>query len=203
MEKLVSTSIVVSFAIAIAASVSCSFFSSESLVGAQSNNPVTVPTPSPTESEVSPLSSNDLATLKKYAEAYEPKSGREVIPSPPIPNDRISEIIAKASKSNSRDHEAFIILIFLRLSRFQIEHFRQRYELGRDNPLTREFYRLIGENDYARREIMLAYLADNYVEKNPELLNYPLIDAEMQRIDMAGKKIENELNRIRRTSTVR
>jgi hypothetical protein len=85
------------------------------------------------------------------------------------------------------------VLTILRLSRFQIENFKQRYELGRDNPLTQEFFRIIGKNDYKSAEFLPSYLADNYVEKNPKLLKYPLIEKEMRRIEKAGEKINKEL----------
>jgi hypothetical protein len=116
-----------------------------------------------------------------------------VIPSPPVPDQEISQIIEKAANSTSREHEKFVVLIFLRLSRFQIENFKQRYELGRSNSLTKEFYRLIGRSDFERAEINPAYLADNHVEANPDLLKYRLIDAEMKRIAKAGKRIEKDL----------
>ena len=159
-------------------------------------NSVELPTPSPSSVEASNLTAADLSTLQKYAEGYQPKSGREVIPSPPVPDEKITQIIAKAAETRSRDHEKFVVLIFLRLSRFQIENFKQRYELGRSNPLTKEFYRLIGRDDYERAETMLAYLADDYVDRNPDLLEYKLIEAEMRRIDKAGDRIKNELIKI-------
>jgi hypothetical protein len=139
-----------------------------------------------------PVESTDFAPLKRFAESYEPKSGREVIPSPPVLDPKLSELIANASKTESRAHEPYVILIFLKLSRFNIEHFKQSYELGRENPLTKEFYRLIGETDYEKAELMASYLADNYVDKHPELLEYAPIKAEMQRIEKAGEKIKRE-----------
>ncbi len=131
-----------------------------------------------------------FAPLKRFAESYEPKSGREVIPSPPVLDPKLSELIANASKTESRAHETYVLLIFLKLSRFNIEHFKQSYELGRENPLTKEFYRIIGETNYEKAELMPSYLSDNYVEKHPELLEYAPIKAEMQRIEKAGEKIK-------------
>lgn len=155
---------------------------------------IMIPSPTPETLKPTTVDPADLAIIKKFAESYEPKSGREVIPSPPLPSEKVAKIIADLANGKSREHEKFIILIFLRLSRFQIEHFRQRYELGRDNPLTREFYRLIGETNYKHAEIMPAYLADNYVEEHPELLEYRLIDTEMKRIEKAGQKIQRDLD---------
>jgi hypothetical protein len=147
---------------------------------------------SATKSQPTSMDSTVLAPLKRFAESYEPKSGREVIPSPPVLDPKLSELIANASKTESRAHEPYVLLIFLKLSRFNIEHFKQSYELGRENPLTKEFYRIIGETNYEKAELMPSYLSDNYVEKHPELLEYAPIKAEMQRIEKAGEKIKPE-----------
>lgn len=127
----------------------------------------------------------DLGTIRKFAESYEPKSGREVIPSPPEANENVLRILSDLAASRSREHEKYIILIFLRVSRFQIEHFKQHYELGRDNPLTKEFYRLIGRDGYHNAEFNPSYLADQYVREHLELWDYPLIAAEQKRIRKA------------------
>jgi hypothetical protein len=184
-----SKGIVFSLGIAFAAATGCSRLSVEDT---HNLNSVNVAAPAV---ERLKLSSADLSKLQKYAEAYEPKSGRVVIPEPPIPNEEISQIISKAADADTWEHEKFVVLIFLRLSRFQIENFKQTYELGRTNPLTKEFYRLIGRSDYEKAEIMPAYLADTYVEENPHLRDYRLIDAEMKRIAKAGQSIKQELDR--------
>ena len=173
--------------------MACTTSTSNNVVNKPTDNVAIVQPSSTGDTIIKELRDDELKALQRFAEDYEPRSGREVIPSPPEPNAQLSEIIAKAQKSGSRVHEKFIILIFLRLSRFQIEHFRQRYELGRENPLTQEFYRLIGRNDYARAEINLTYLADDYVDKHPELLSYAPIKAEMRRIEAAGSKLKQEL----------
>lgn len=154
----------------------------------------TVESPTP---KVSILSSDEIRELREYAESFEPRSGREVIPSPPVLPEKISTIIAKAASANSREHEKFVLLVFVRISRFQIENFRQRYELGRTNLLTKEFYRLVGRKDFKAREANLAYLADIYIEEYPELRQYALIDAEMQRITKMGERIESDLNKLK------
>lgn len=141
------------------------------------------------------MSSSDFAPLKQFAESYEPRSGSEVIPSPPVLDSRLSNLIGSAAKSESRAHEEYVLLIFLKLYRFHIEQFKQSYELGRDNPLTKEFYRLIGESNYERAERMSSSLAENYVKKRPELLDYAPVKAEMQRIEKAAAKIEREAAR--------
>jgi len=132
--------------------------------------------------------SSDLAIISQYAETYEPRSGREVIPSPPVLDDDLLAAITRLAQSDTREHEKYVVLIFLRLSQFHIEHFKQGYEIGRENPLTREFYRLVGVEDYIRPEILTADLANDYVEEHPKLLEYPPIAVEMKRIDKARKK---------------
>ena len=150
---------------------------------------------SPTQTvQPTPANPADLEMIRKFAESYEPKSGHVVIPDPPNLNEKLLKVIAEFSATGCREHEKFIILIFLRLSRFQIEHFKQRYELGRENPLTKEFYRLIDKTNYEKAEIVPAYLADYYVEEHQDLLAYPLIGAEMRRIEKAGQKIQKELD---------
>ncbi len=181
--------IVLTLGIAFAAATGCSRVSLED---ANNLNSAHVAEPMVEPSKLSPA---DLSKLQKYAEAYQPKSGRVVIPEVPVPNEEISQIISKAADAGTREHEKFVVLIFLRLSRFQIENFRQRYELGRTNPLTKEFYRLVGQNDYERAEMMSVYLADDYIDKNPHLRDYKLIDAEMKRIAKAGERIKQELDR--------
>jgi hypothetical protein len=168
----------------------CSTISPNGAGNARNQSVLTAPAPKPTNLNQENLQPDELAVLQKYAEAYEPKSGREVIPSPPSPDSQISKILTKAGRSNSRDHEKFIVLIILRLSRFQIENFKKTYELGRENPMAREFYRLIGHIDFERAERMPASLADDYVEKNPQLLTYEPIMSEMRRIDAAASKIK-------------
>jgi hypothetical protein len=151
----------------------------------------------PVKRQVAQANPADVLILKRYAENYEPKSTKlQVIPSPPVPNEKVLQAISNLANTQSREHEKYIMLIFLRLSRFQIEHFKQRYELGRDELLTKEFFRLIGEADYQKAEIMPAYLVDNYVEKNTELLKYSLIEKEMARIEKGGEKIKKELAQI-------
>jgi hypothetical protein len=195
MTKLAIKTWLGSLAIALVALAGCSNLSSGEGLERQSSNSQALVVSTPEPRLPTAVSTDDLDLLKRFAEEYEPKSGREVIPSPPVLNQKLSEIIARAANSDSREHEKYVVLIFLKLSRFQIEHFKQRYELGRDNPLTKEFYRLIGENNYEKAEIMLAYLADNYVEKNPPLLEYAPIKTEMRRIDKAGERIEQDLRK--------
>ena len=156
-------------------------------------SPNLLPTPNRTPSPQP--NAQDIAILKNFAENYEPRSTRaSVIPSPPLLNQLTTQALTNLEATGSHEHERFIILIFLRISRFQIEHFKQRYELGRTNPLTQEFYRVIGENDYIHKEIMLAYLADDYVGNHPGLLDDKLIKREMERIAKAGEKIKKELD---------
>ncbi len=141
-----------------------------------------------------PANPDDLEMIRKFAESYEPKSGRVVIPEVPELNEKLLKVLFDLAASGSREHEKYIILIFLRLSRFHNEHFHQSYELGRENPLTIEFYRLIGETNYKKAEYMGSGLADGYVKTHQELLDYPLIKTEWNRIDNAKDKIQRFLD---------
>jgi len=159
--------------------------------------PLTQPNtlPTPDKSPSPQPNAQDIAILKNFAEKYEPRSTQaSVIPSPPLLNQITAQAVTNLAATGSREYEKYIVLIFLRISWFQIEHFKQRYELGGTNPLTQEFYKLIGENDYIHKEIMSAYLADDYVQKHPELLEDKLIKREMERIAKAGEKIKKELD---------
>src|SRR5262245_8761194 len=100
---------------------------------------VDLSTASPTESvKPTPPNPADLEAIQRFAESYEPKSGRTVVPDPPELDEKLLKILSGFSASGTREHEKYIILIFLRLSRFQRDHFKQGYELGRTNPLTLE-----------------------------------------------------------------
>lgn len=139
-------------------------------------------------------SSSEIAAIRKFAEAYEPRSsGRQIIPSPPTPPNDVSTAIDHLASVQSREHEKYIILIFLKIERFHIEHFKQGYELGREGLLTQEFYRLIGKANYKDAEAMLSGLASGYVDQHSELRDYSPVAKEMDRIAKAGKRIAEEL----------
>jgi len=173
-----------------ALAVSCSSSASESNatlpVKNLSEHEVVAPTPVPTQNGV--LTEGELRKLKVFAESYQPRSGREAIPSPPILNDDLALILAKAADSNSREHEKYLVLIYLRLYRFHLENFKQSYDLGRTNPLTKEFYRLVGKNDFETAEFNPSYLAAKYVEANPELMTFKLIDGIWKKIKSPFRK---------------
>src|SRR5690242_3540605 len=100
--------------------------------------PVNFSTASPTETvKATPANPADLEAIRKFAESYQPKSGRVVIPEVPELDDKLLKILSGFSASGSREHEKYIILIFLRISNFHRDHFKQSYELGRTNPLMR------------------------------------------------------------------
>ncbi len=132
------------------------------------------------------VSETEPILLKSFATSYEPKSGKEgVIPFAPQLNSDIKMEISRFAKSGTRKHEKFVVLIFLKLYRFHLENFNQSYELGRENELTKEFYRLIGRSDYERAELMSSYLAYKYAVSNPGLLEYSEIKREIDRIEKA------------------
>ena len=185
--------------LAVGIAANCSSVSHETIanVPAKPANLHETPSPTPAPAQASVLDADEITSLKKFAESYQPKRGREVIPSPPVPSERISQIIAKAANANSREHEKYVVLIFIRIWRFHLENFRKGYELGRTNPLTREFYRLIGRNDFETREANHASLAEEYVERKPELRQYASIDAEMRRIARMGERIKSDLEKLK------
>ncbi len=176
----------------VVSSVSCSQNSPTELLETQPSLPTIEKTHEKLElAKASPI---DIDIVKKYAETYEPKPAKgTVIPSPPEPSEKVLQVISNLKNSDSKEYEKYIVLIFLRLYRFHIENFKQSYELGRENPLTKEFFRIIKSKDFEKAELMPSYLAENYVEENVELLKYDLIEKEMKRIKKADEKIKKEL----------
>lgn len=134
--------------------------------------------------------SEDVEILKRLAEMYEPKStNQQVIPSPPRLNEKTSLALKSLAADQSRLHEKYIVLIFIRLYRFHLEHFQQSYDLREDpeNALTQEFHRLLGSPRY---EVLLSQIAEDWVKKTPELLKYSPVKKEMVRIQKAHSKID-------------
>ena len=148
----------------------------------------------------SPINPADLEVVKRFAESYEPKSTKnEVIPPPPCPNEKVVRALKALAESQTREHEKYIVLMFLRLYRFYIEHFQQSYNLESipDNPLTLEFFRL-AKLDYQKDEDEQSSVAADWVDRNPQLLDYALIKKEMIRIDKASKRNKKEFEKAER-----
>lgn len=151
------------------------------------------PEKAPEKLSSAPANPADVAVIKKYAESYEPRYTRDgVSPSAPVPDEKVLRAIANLANAQSREHEKYVILIFLRFSRFEYEHFHQHYDLGRDGLLLLEFYRLIGRANYQKVEINLSSLVDDYIGAHPELLKYHLIKKEWSRCD----KVDEEIDRM-------
>ena len=132
--------------------------------------------------KVADATAEALITFSKFAENYEPQSSKkETVPSTPEPDEKLAKALEELSQSPTREHEKYIILIFLKLERFQTEHFKQTYEIG-GNQLAKEFYRLTGIDYKPGDEPRFTYEAENWVEKHPELLEYKPIADEMNRI---------------------
>src|SRR5215203_1271350 len=105
-----------------------------------------------------------LDAIRKFAEKYEPRSSdAQTIPSAPEPNEKLSKALDDVSRTQTREHEKYIVLIFLKLDRFQIEHFKQRYEIG-NGQLAKEFYLLIGDDPKPGGEPRLTYEAETWIE---------------------------------------
>lgn len=149
MKKLVYPVIIVVLTIAVAATVTSLFFLEQNSSNRLAKTEVR-PLPQTFEATPEKLQSaqtnlTDVAILKEYAESYEPKSTeKQVIASPPVPNEKVLQTVSNLANTQSREHEKYVVLIFLRLYRFHIENFKQSYELGRDDLLTKEFFRLVG-----------------------------------------------------------
>ena len=62
---------------------------------------VSITIPAPTVGAI-PVVPEDLATIQKFAESYEPRSGREVIPSPPEANEKVLKLLSDFAASGSR-----------------------------------------------------------------------------------------------------
>lgn len=176
--------------------VSCSHNSSAEFTETEVQTLLPTSEKTPEKSQVVKTNPNDIAVVKEYAEDYEPKfTEQAVIPSPPEPNEKVLQAISNLRNNGNQEYEKYIMLIYLRLYRFHVENFRQSYELGRDNPLTKEFFEIIKSNDYQKAEMIPSSLAKNCVEENPELLKYGLIEKEMKRIKKAEEKIQKDLER--------
>ncbi len=198
MKKLFHLNVIVLLTLVVAVITISAFFLSQNslseLAKTDSTSLLKISETTPEKLPSAQTNSTDVYIFRDYAESYEPKSTkRQAIPYPPALEGKVSQAISNLANSQSREHEKYVVLVFLRLYRFHIENFKQSYELGRDNPLTKEFFRLAGEDNYQKAEFMPSYLASNYVEKNPELLKYPLIEKEMKRIEKAGEEIKKEL----------
>ena len=161
----------------------------------------------------SPAAPDHVAVIKDYAEKYQPKVRREKDEKgieyevPPFafteqPEQRILEAVNALAASQSRDHEKYIVLIFLRHYRAQVELARQSYELREvsnsygepKNPLLKEFLRLLNVNP-KEREFLSSGEAHTWVVNHPELMNYAPIKEEVERIDKAYKGIDAELEK--------
>ena len=136
--------------------------------------------------------SEDVEILRRFAEMYEPKStNQQVIPSPPVLKEKTLHALNALVADKERIHEKYIVLIFIRLYRFHLEHFNQSYDLAEDpeNALTQEFRRLLGS---PRHEVLLSQVAEDWVKRTPELLKYSPIKKEMVRIEKAHRRINTQ-----------
>lgn len=130
----------------------------------------------------------DLAVLKRFAERYVPWPGIFVSPLPPFLKGRTLRALQSLIQSGTREHEKYVVLIVLRVCRFEVENFAMTSDLNdgpEKNPLTEEFFRLM---NYQHAELDQSYLAEEWVKKNPRLREYQPIQNEMLRIERAWKK---------------
>ena len=140
------------------------------------------------EPKVVPANPADLAVLRRFAERYEPWPGVFVSPLPPFLKGRTLQALQSLIQSGTREHEKYVVLMVLRVYRFQVEDCGMTFDLNdgpEKNPLTEEFFRLM---NYQHAELDQSYLAEKWVKKNPRLREYRPIQNEMLRIDRAWKK---------------
>lgn len=154
-----------------------------------------------------------IAVIKDYAEKFQPKITKEKddegseYEAPPFafteqPEQCVLEAVNALAASQSHEHEKYIVLIFLRHYRAQVELARQSYELREvsdssgepKNPLLKEFLRLLNINPKGR-EFISSETAYAWVVNHPELLKYPPIRTEMERIDKAYENTDEELEK--------
>ena len=151
--------------------------------------------------------STELVIIKNYAESYEPEVRLETDKElrkyqvPPFsfvsqPDNKVLDTISSLNASGRRDHEKYIILIFLRHYRAQLNLASQSYELrARDeftekpkNLLLKEFLRLIDLKPEGR-EFISSSEAAAWVATHPSLKEYPPIAVEVKRIENAEKEL--------------
>lgn len=145
----------------------------------------------------------EVATVKEYAESYQPQirkekdeDGSEILIPPSAFNDmpdaNTLAAIDRLASVGSRAHEKYILLIFLRHHRAQIEMAHQSYELQPNNPLVKELCRLI-DCFPPDAEGMFSGVEYSWVKRHPGFQQYEPIRAEVKRIEAAEKQIEENL----------
>ncbi len=131
-----------------------------------------------------------LIDLQYFAESYEPASQENaVIPMPPVPPLGVESALEYMKNTNSRDHEKYVVLIFIKLYRFHIENFHQSYELREkwgevNNPLLSEFCRL-GDLNCKDTEFLSSSIAEDWMKKARKYDKYKNIVTELKRIEKA------------------
>jgi hypothetical protein len=164
----------------------------------------------------SQATSGHVVFIRDYAEEFQPKidiekdEKGEEYKRPPFafteyPDQRILTALNALASAESREHEKYIILIFLRHYRAQVELAHQSYELREvsdsfgepKNPLSKEFLRLMNVNPKGR-EFLSSGEAHTWVVNHPELLTYAPIKAEMERIDKAYRQIDEQLEKTKK-----
>lgn len=151
----------------------------------------------------------EAAIVKDYAERYEPQI-RKVdledvgeVRAPPgqfsdVPDAKTLAAVEKLASANSRAHEKYILLIFLRHHRANVEIAHQSYALqdlrekGFANPLVKELCRLI-DCKPPDTEPMFSGVEYSWVKRHREFQQYEPIRVEMKRIEAVEKQIEENL----------
>ena len=153
-------------------------------------NATALQSPQPYESE-----SADLLIIKNYAESYEPNSQDKH--DPPFLPEKESQALERLANHKSKEHEKYILLIFLRLYRSHLVNFYQSHELVGKDFLTKEFFRIVSADQivhpdqYKNTDFTTTDIAHEVVINNINKYNYPLFEKEMKKIKRAEDKINS------------
>jgi hypothetical protein len=146
---------------------------------------------------------NNLNALKQFAESYKPYTDSKQIAAnlPNVP-DKIKSSFPSLRKTNKKELEQYLTLIFLKLYRSHLECCHQSYEIRNSitnykidslkDPLIYE-YNLTTKNykPNALIEFISSDIGYTWTKKNPSLLKYYPIKKEYDIIEQIEKNIDN------------
>lgn len=168
----------------------------------------------PNDKDVSTLSSpqltQDLITIRDFAERYQPvirkeREGKDEWEAPPfdleMPDPQVADALSRLSASHSHDHEKYIILIVLRLYRVQLQMANQSYDIRRIRPASEvpenqpanwiliEYCRLTRAACESAESVSSAESYD-WAISHPELQMYEPIRREVLKVQREEKRIK-------------
>lgn len=155
---------------------------------------------------------HELSVVKNYAEQYRLDTGKItfLLETPPPEVISALDILRRAK---TRQHEAYVLLIMLKLYRNHYRHAHQSYELRANgnreinNPILKEYCRLtgIGPTFFYKPEYLPSDHVYAWIEEHPEVLEYSALATEMQKtkklIEDWEQRLEQESNERKHTSS--